>query len=262
MQTSGEISRQTSGDAPGRAPYVLVHAAWHGGWCWSRVAPLLRARGHEVFAPTLTGLGERAHLISRQIGLDTHVEDVVNALTYEGLTGAVLVGHSSSGAVIGAVAERVPERLRHLVYLDAFMPDDGQCLLDLMAPERRRAIERRVEEEGDGWRLPSLAPGPWDGLLRDAWGIAEEADRRWMLARLRPMPFRIFKDPVYRSSEAARRLPRTFIRCLRWPNPAFDRHAATARSGAGWRYQELDASHEPFITHPRELADLLLKAAA
>ena len=156
---------------PGHAAYVLVHAAWHGGWCWKKVAPLLRARGHEVHTPTLTGLGDRAHLINQEIGLETHIQDVVNVLEYEDLNRVILVGHSSSGAVVTGVAERAQERLAHVVYLDAFVPDDGQSLMDLIPPDRRQGMEQRVQAEGKGWLLPSLAPVPWDQFLREAWRI-------------------------------------------------------------------------------------------
>jgi pimeloyl-ACP methyl ester carboxylesterase len=245
-----------------KTTYVLVHPAWHGGWCWKKVTPLLRARGHDVYTPTLTGLGERSHLAHPEIGLETHIQDVVNVLKYEDLGQAILVGHSSSGAVITGVADRVPEQLAHLVYLDAFVPADGQTMMDIIPPERRKGMEQRVQAEGKGWLLPSLAPAPWDQFLREAWRITDEADRQWMLARLTPTPFKVFKDPVRRSNPAAEKLPRTFIRCLQWPNPMFDRYADTARETTGWRYRELPTSHEPFVTHPQDLTKLLLEAAA
>ncbi len=243
------------------ATYVLVHPAWHGGWCWKKVVPLLRAQGHDVQTPTLTGLGERSHLASPDIGLDTHIQDIVHVLKYEDLGRVILVGHSSSGAVITGVADRVPEQLAHVVYLDAFMPDDGQALMDLIPPDRRQGMEQRVQAEGRGWLLPSLAPVPWDQFLREAWRMTDEADRRWMLARLCPTPFKIFNDPVRSAHLAARNLPRSFIRCPQWPNPMFDRYAEMARRTAGWHHYALAASHEPFVTHPQELTDLLLKAA-
>ena len=117
-----------------KTTYVLVHPAWHGGWCWKKVTPLLRARGHDVYTPTLTGLGERSHLAHPEIGLETHIQDVVNVLKYEDLGRAILVGHSSSGAVITGVADRVPEQVAHLVYLDAFVPADGQAMMDTIPP--------------------------------------------------------------------------------------------------------------------------------
>jgi pimeloyl-ACP methyl ester carboxylesterase len=245
-----------------KATFVLVHPAWHGGWCWRKVKPLLQARGHDVHTPTLTGLGERSHLAHPEVGLETHIEDVRNVLKYEDLSRVILVGHSSSGVVITGVADRAPERLAHLVYLDAFVPENGQSMMNLIPPNRLQGIEARVQSEGKGWLLPSLAPAPWDQFVRDAWGVTDDADRRWMVARLGPTPFKHFTDQVRRSNAAAETLPRTYIRCLQWPNPMYDRYAETARKGGVWRYRELATSHLAFITMPRELADLLLEIAA
>lgn len=242
------------------ATYVLIHAAWHGAWCWRKVTPLLRARGHDVFTPTLTGLGERAHLAHPLVGLETHIQDVVNVLTYEDLSGVILVGHSNGGTLITGIADRVPERLAHLVYLDAFVPDDGQATIDL-TPAPRPAWEARVRAEGYGWLVPTFRPLPWDDLLRDVWQVTDAADRRWMGERLGPTPFKTFTDPVRRTNPAAAALPRTYIRCVQFAHPAFDRFAELARQTAGWRSRELASNHEPFVTAPRELADLLLEIA-
>ena len=244
------------------ATYVLVHGGWHGGWCWKKVTPLLRRHGHEVYTPTLTGLGERSHLAHPLVDLETHVTDVVNVLFYEDLREVILLGHSNGGTLITAVAERVPERLAHLVYLDAFVPEDGQASVDL-ANFPPGALEARARSEGFGWLLPSLRPLPWDELVRDIWEVKDEADRRWMVERLRPTPFKVFTDRVRRTNPAAEALPRTYIRCLHnTPMPAFDRFADLAKSTPGWQYRELDTAHEPFITHPQELADLLLEVSA
>jgi pimeloyl-ACP methyl ester carboxylesterase len=242
------------------ATFVLVHPAWLGGWCWKKVTPLLRVRGHEVFTPTLTGLGERAHLAKPDIGLETHIRDVVNVFEYEDLSHAILVANSSGGAVITGVADRVPERIARLVYLDAFVPEDGQSLLDIIPSDRRPVMEALVRTEGEGWLLPRFAPPPWEKFLPEAWSITEEADLRWALPRLRPTPFGHFKEPVRLTSAAAARLPRTYIRC-RWPNASFDRYADIARKTTGWRCLELATPHLPYVTHPRELVDLLLEAA-
>ena len=142
------------------ATFVLVHPAWHGGWCWRKVTPLVRAQGHEVHAPTLTGLGERAHLADPDISLATHIEDVVNVLEFEDLRRVILVGNSSGGMVITGVADRVPERLAQVVYLDAFVPEDGQSLVDLLSADHRQAMEALVKAEGQGWMLPRFAPLP------------------------------------------------------------------------------------------------------
>jgi pimeloyl-ACP methyl ester carboxylesterase len=240
------------------ATYVLVHGGWHGGWCWKKIVPLLRAHGHEVFTPTLTGLGERSHLAHPLVDLETHVTDVVNVLVYEDLSDVILLGHSNGGTLITAVAERVPERLAHLIYLDAFVPEDGQATIDLVeAPPG--AFEARARTDGFGWLLPSLRPMPWNEFIRDVWGVTDEADQRWMLERLGPTPFKVFTDPVRRTNPAAEALPRTYIRCLyNAPMAAFDRFAEAAKTTPGWHYRELATPHEPFITHPEELANLLL----
>jgi pimeloyl-ACP methyl ester carboxylesterase len=243
------------------ATFVLVHPAWFGGWCWIRVATLLRAGGHSVFTPTLTGLGERAHLANQGIGLGTHVEDVTNVLEFEGLDGVVLVGHSSSGRVITGVADRLPDRIVRLVYLDAFVPEDGQSLLDLLPAGRRPALEALVEAEGDGWALPRFAETPWEQFVRDVWQVTEDADLQWMLPRLRPTPFRHFTDTISVRSPSAGSFGRVYIRCTVYPHPGFDRYADRARTLPGWTAYELAANHLPFVTHPRELAELLVDAA-
>ncbi len=158
------------------AIFVLVHGAWHGGWCWQRVARLLRAAGHDVYTPTLTGLGERAHLLSPAIGLDTHIKDILGVLFYEDLRDVVLVGHSYAGMVITGVAEQTAKRLRHLVYLDAFVPWEGQSLLDLMGETEALIVRERAARDGDGWCVPPLP--------LEAFGVTKPADLAWAGARI------------------------------------------------------------------------------
>ncbi len=146
--------------------YVLVSGAWLGGWCWQSVARNLRARGHQVYPVTLTGLGERVHLAHPGVDLETHIRDVVNVLEYEDLTDVMLVGHSYAGAVITGVADRRPDRLAQLVYLDTGPLGDGQALLDFYPPDHRDRIQRQVAEHGDGWKWPLP---PFEELLIPAW---------------------------------------------------------------------------------------------
>ena len=187
--------------------FVLVHPAWFGGWCWQKITPLLRARDYNVHTPTLTGLGERAHLARPEIGLGVHIEDVSNLLKYEDLSDVVLVGNSSAGMVITGVADQLPERIAQVVYLDAFVPQDGQTMLDIMPPDRRPLMEALVQKEGQGWLLPRFAPPPWDKFVPEAWHITDEADLRWVLPRLRPTPFGHFKEPAHRKNTVAEKLP-------------------------------------------------------
>jgi pimeloyl-ACP methyl ester carboxylesterase len=242
--------------------FILVHPAWHGAWFWKKVVTLLRETGHIVFTPTLTGLGERSHLARAEIGLEVHVNDVVNVLKYEDLHDVVLVGHSSSGVVITGVADRAPAQIAHVVYLDAFVPEDGQAVLDLITPDRRQMMEALVKTEGNGWLLPRFAPPPWETIVRDMWGVTDEDDVRWMLDRLAPTPFGHLKDPVHRTNPAAEKLPRAYIRCLQFRNPRFDQHAEMAQRSALWRYRELAAPHHAAVTMPDKVADLLLQLAS
>jgi pimeloyl-ACP methyl ester carboxylesterase len=234
------------------AAYVLIHGAWHGGWCWARVAPLLRAAGHEVYTPTLTGLGERAHLLSPSVGLETHVEDVLGVLHYEDLRNVVLVGHSYGGMVITGVAEQAADRLAHLVYLDAFIPGDGQSLFDLMPADRVAAYRGLAASAGEGWRIP--APPV------ERYGVTAEADLQWAGPRVGPHPLLTMEQPVRCSTGAGAALPKTYIYCAEFA--AFAPFAEQAQADPAWRYHELPTGHDAMVTMPRQLADLLCEITA
>jgi pimeloyl-ACP methyl ester carboxylesterase len=244
------------------ATFVLIHGGWHGGWCWKKVAPLLRAQGHAVFAPTLTGLGDRRHLASADIDLTTHIQDVVGLLDYEDLEQVILVGHSYGGMVIAGVAQQAPERLQHLVYLDAFVPADGQAQVDLLSAAYRQQMEQRVAAEGEGWYLPSLFPVPWDEGVRKHWLFTDEADVQWVVPRLTPQPFKTMTEPVRGGNPAGDAVPKTFIRCTEDPRPdsPLAGFAALARAeGSGWRYREIATGHDAMVTKPGDVAESLLE---
>jgi pimeloyl-ACP methyl ester carboxylesterase len=243
------------------ATFVLVHPAWFGGWCWNRVVPRLRAAGHAAYAPTLTGLGERAHLCAPTVGLSIHIEDVLQVLSFEELDDVVLVGNSSAGTVITGVADRVRERIRRVVYLDAFVPADGQSTFDLIAPERRAVIEGLVESEGYGWLLPRFAPTPWEQFVVEAWQVIDEADLQWVLARLRPTPFRHFTEPLHLRHTDAEQPQRVTSDAAELLIPGFDRFAAAAESSAAWVSREMATAHLPYITDPEELTAMLVELA-
>ena len=234
------------------ATYVLVHGAWHGGWCWKKVTPLLRAAGHDVYTPTLTGLGERAHLLTPAVDLEIHTRDVLGVLAYEDLSGVVLVGHSYGGMVITAVAGRAAERLAHLVYLDAFIPADGERLLDLMLPERRATFLEQVRASGEGWQI---SPQPLE-----VFGVTDETDLRWAGSKVGPHPLRIFEQPMRIDKPPAASVLRTYIWCSGFPG--FARFAERTRTDPGWRYRELATGHDAMITAPRDVAGLLLEAGS
>ncbi len=156
--------------------FVLVHGAWHGGWCWRRVAVPLRQRGHRVFTPTLTGLGERVHLRAPGNDLEQHVADVDNLLEWEELDRVVLCGHSYAGMIITALADRVPGRIERLVYVDAYLPRHGQCVFDLRPAEQTAELRRRVAADGDGWLMPPTSA--------EAFGVRRGEDRECRVRRI------------------------------------------------------------------------------
>jgi pimeloyl-ACP methyl ester carboxylesterase len=234
------------------AHIVLVAGAWLGGWCWKRVAPILRAAGHDVYAPTLTGLGERCHLAHPGIDLDTHVQDIVNVLDFEDLDRAVLVGHSYSGMVITGVAERVPARLVHLVYVDASVPLDGESMFGKGPSRFQTFVEEAARSRGDGWRwpLPELEELSTFASLA---GLSD-ADRRWFQSKAAAQPLKTMTQPLRVANSLAQAIPRTYIQCTDAPRESI-------RQDSRWQHREVATGHWPMISTPRELAGLLLEAA-
>ncbi|MBW3654944.1 MAG: alpha/beta fold hydrolase [Gemmatimonadetes bacterium] len=223
-------------DAPAGKTFVVVHGAWGGGWAWKRVDSLLTPRGHTVYRPTLTGLGERVHLGSPEVGLGTHVRDVVNTLVYEDLRGVVLVGHSYGGMVITGVADQVPDRISHLVYLDAYLPEHGESVLGLNAPLRDSTIL--------GWTRFGMIVPPW---------LEPHRDPPWDV----PHPYRSFTDPLLLAHPPGRGLRATYVLTMepgKQTDP-FSLHADRALA-RGWTVLQMTAGHNPQTTAPRELADL------
>ena len=227
--------------------YVLVHGAWHGGWCWRKVRALLEASGADVHTPTLTGLGDRAHLASRDVGLDTHVADVLGVLEAEDLSSVVLVGHSYAGMVVTGVADRAAHRVARLVYLDAVVPKDGQCLYDRAPPQLRTNWEEQARVAGEGWRVPASVATP------QFLGLKAEEDLRWVMPRLTPHPIRAFREPLH-LSERFPQVPRTYINCI--GDKPLGQPRTVQADGIG-DYRELRTGHDAMITAPHEVVALL-----
>jgi pimeloyl-ACP methyl ester carboxylesterase len=222
------------------ATIVVCHGAWSSGWAWKKMRPLMRDAGHELFVPSYTGLGERAHLQSRDINLDTHIDDVLGVMQYEDLKDVVLVGHSYGGMVATGVADRARERIRQLIYYDAFVPRHGQSLSDL-GPQGPHSARARATAEGDGWLVPSN-PVPPD---------TDPADVAWIAARRIEQPLACFEQKLRLSAEPA--MPRSYIRCSRiGPTDVFLPFLERARA-EGWPYVEIDASHSAHVTAPQLL---------
>ena len=243
------------------ATFVLVHGGWHGGWCWQKVIPFLEAAGHEVYAPTLTGLAERAAELSPDIGLDTHIQDVVGLLQEKNLHGVILVGHSYGGMVITGVVDAVPERIAHLVYLDTFVPRDGESMAGVV-PLLRYVLRKQAQAHGDGWRVDP----------QGTYGVTTEPDRSWVLSKVTPQPLKTLEQPLHLKNPAiVSTKPRTHIDCtsggfffslmqhLQFTERYIWASRALPPREAGWRLRQLPTGHDAMITMPRELADLLLE---
>jgi pimeloyl-ACP methyl ester carboxylesterase len=241
--------------------YVLVGGAWLGGWCWQPVARRLRDSGHDVYPLTLTGLGERVHLASPEVDLDTHITDVVNLIEFEDLYDVVLLGHSYAGLVVTGAADRIPERISELVYLDTGPLPGGVALIETFPPEARERIEREVEELGDGWRFPMPA---WEELANMASLEGLDEDHlRLLRSRATPQPFGTYTQPLRLENPAREELPKLGILCsfsldqvqqmIASDNPLF-----RGLAGPEWRFVELPTGHWPMFSRPEDLAGLLL----
>lgn len=233
------------------ATFVLVHGAWHGGWSWKRVRPLLRARGHDAFTPTLTGGGERSHLASPDVGLEMHITDVLNVLWWEELSEVVLCGHSYGGMVISGVADRAPERIRSLVYVDAFVPRDGESAMDQMSAEAAQLVRDSAGTSGDGWRIPPFSAAKFK--------IAPE-NQEWVDRQCVPQPLRTFEDKISLTGGLDRVTKRTFILAAQYRPSTFQGIAERLRHDPAWRVMALDCGHDIMVDKPRELADMLQAA--
>jgi pimeloyl-ACP methyl ester carboxylesterase len=232
------------------ATYVLVHGAWHGGWCWQIVAPALRRAGHEVYAPSLTGLGERKHLAHRGIDLDTHIEDVVSLMEMEDLHDVILLGHSYGGMVVTGAADR-SQRVGQLVYLDAFVPENGKCLLDYAVPERAAGMRAEGEKTG------AVTPPPMS-----LWGLTKKEHLDFVAPREVKHPFGTMSQPVrIANPEKLARLPKTYVYCCAPPTGSFDQFAARYRNDPAWRFHELKTGHDAMLLVPDQVIAILWQTA-
>ncbi len=235
----------------GRETFVLVHGAWHGGWCWSRVGKILRAQGHEVFTPTLTGLGERSHLLSRDITLDTHIRDIVNVFEWEDIRDAVLVGHSYAGWMISGAIEHVLPRVKSIVYLDAALPPDGVSGYDLQSPRDRQDTDA------------ALGRGEISRPVRDPahFEIDDPADVAWLKSKLTPQPIGVTMQPIRLTGARDRVARKTYVRALKHPSMNFDAALARCKLDSSWRVFENDWGHDMMVDQPEALAQFLVEAA-
>jgi len=239
-----------AGAQPSSKTYVLVHGAWHGGWCWKEVARHLAGMGYRVSTPTQTGLGERRHLLSKEITLDTFAADIVNHIEAEELNDVILVGHSFGGASITATADKIPQRIHHLVYLDSVILENGQSPFSVLPPDVVAARRKTVAEQGQGMFIPPPPP--------TAFGIpADHPSADWVKRRLTPHPVSTYESPIRISNPVGNGRPRTYIACT---NPIYG-PLETARQWVkkqeNWSWQEIATGHDAMVTAPSELARVL-----
>ena len=229
------------------ATFVIAHGAWSAGWAWKKMRPLMRELGHELVTPSYTGQGERVHLAHPGIDLDTHINDVLNVLRYEELHDVILLGHSYGGMVATGVADRAPERIAQVVYLDAFVPRDGQSVMSMQTEDNRKRVREAVRTQSDGWRIPAN-PMPPD---------TSPEDFAWATPKRVMQPVKTFEQGIVLAGGAAA-LPTAYIYCTRFgPGDVFRQFAERAKTEPGWRYFEMDASHNPHITVPHGLMRIL-----
>jgi pimeloyl-ACP methyl ester carboxylesterase len=231
-------------------PFVLVHGAWHGGWCWRRVADLLATAGHRVFAPTLTGLGERSHLCRPQIDLATHVADVVNVFKWEGLSNVVLCGHSYGGYVISGVAEQVPEAIAALVFVDAHVPENG----DSVAAASSAATRERIAEalQSGATTVPPVPAAIFQ---------VNEQDRAWVDRLCTPHPLATLTQQAVLTGARERVARKAYVRATGYESPAFDAALAKVGSLPSWRTFTLACGHDVMLDMPGELTRILRDCA-
>lgn len=235
--------------------FVLVHGGGHGGWCYKKVARLLRDAGHDVYTPTLTGLGERTHLLNASTGLSTHITDVVNTILYEDLFNVILVGHSYGGMVITGVADRVADRIRELVYLDAAHPRNGESLVDV-APVSMQFARSSSQFIGG----VEMVMWPNDAMVA-AMGVKHPDDEELLKTKMRPHPWKCFEERLqFLNAGAAQSIPRTNVNCS--ANLRTGPDTDQGRQTDGHRNFEIDTGHDLMITEPLKVTEILLEVAA
>ncbi|RAV99979.1 alpha/beta fold hydrolase [Pseudochryseolinea flava] len=222
--------------------FVLVHGAWFGGWCWKKLTALLHAAGHSVYAPTLTGLGDRAHLLNADVSLDTHIEDIASLIEFEDLENVTLVGHSYAGMVVTGVAERIPSRLSSVIYLDAFLPENGKALVDYVPPAPPSP------PSAEPWRVKPMTTA-------EGFGITDPDDIAWVNKRLRDQPLKTILQPIQTTGKD-KDVKKSYIQCSE--TPWFSEAAARAKKKQFITYELFGGGHNAMITKPKELAKILL----
>jgi pimeloyl-ACP methyl ester carboxylesterase len=237
--------------AGGRKTFVLIHGAWHGGWCWRRVADLLEAKGHKVFTPSLTGNGDRSHLLSKDVNLDTHITDIVNLFKWEEIKDACLVAHSYGGWPASGALEQIGDRVSSIVWLDAFKPEDGQKGTDFASDFSRKALAEAVAKGEPGRKGPPAA----------TFGVNTK-DQAWVDSKLTLQPNGVAVQPIKLTGAREKIAKKTYIRAPTYPQTAFDKAFEECKADKSWRTFVAESSgHDVMVDQPAWLADILLQVS-
>ena len=232
---------------------VLVHGGFHGGWCWAKVAPALRAQGWDVYTPSLTGVADRVHLATPEVGAMTHVQDITNLIEFEGLEDVILCGHSAGGHTITGVAEAMPERIGHLVYLDATVPESGQSVNDVLGDDSGvPQIFRELAAKHDGVSIPASLFSAAD------FGVTDPQDAAWVEKRMTSHPLRCFEEPIVFGDRFASVARKTYVRSERFPAPYGARMIDRFEQDPAWTAIRWDVGHSTMIIVPEDVVSLLL----
>lgn len=240
----------------GSPTFVLVHGAFHGGWCWSETVQHLQAAGARVYAPSLTGMADRSHLFSPSVSLATHVQDIVGLIEYEQLDGCILAGHSYGGNVISGVADQLRERVSHYIFVDATVPPAGLSQWAWHGKGPVDENDKRYKALMGPGRGEKIAPFP-----ATAFGLSDPKDIARVESRLTPMPRDCYMLPIPLKNGATEGLRRSYIAAA---DPAYERmkpFVKRASTEAGWTFRSIQAGHDMMVSHPAELAAVLLELA-
>jgi len=230
---------------------VLVHGSCHGGWCWNKLLPFLKRNDNQIYTPTLTGLGDRSHLLFENINLSTHIKDIIQVFEYENLHDVVLIGHSYGGMVIGGIAHSIPDRIKSIIFLDAYIPQDGKSAFDLIPGLENTYKQRLLKEKGKEWLVLSYTPLEF--------GVTNPNDVTWMKNRSCPMPFHTHDESLVMQNVTFKKIPKFFITFTDFGESMFKSIGQEKIDLEGWNYFELRQGHDAMITAPEELSRFLLE---
>jgi alpha-beta hydrolase superfamily lysophospholipase len=233
--------------------FVLVHGAWYGGWCWDRVAQNLRVQGHTVTTPTCPGLGEHAHLLSKDISLSTFVTSITNHIAYQELDDVILVGSGFGGVVISGVADHIPFALKHLVYVDAMVLESGMSVFEGQPAAVTKKRLEQVAAQGKGVAIP---PPP---VTADSYRGTDKKTLGWLAQRLTPQPVGTYQEKLVLNNKLGNGVPRSYVDCTASPFEPLVEVKKKLRRQDGWNWVELASHHDPMITEPKMLSDFLAR---